>query len=274
VRFYSKLQLKGAGLASILKKDGIAVAKLEDFFDGALIYELKNYAAKMLKSPEVPKEAIQRMGELKGANKRFLEKLWGGYGYVLEKKDLEENPFIKFALSGKISGVAGEYFGVMPKLYHFDLQTTVVISEDAEAKLSQRWHRDPEDKKMCKVFVYFSDVLDEGSGPFKYVLGSQYGGQRQNLFPQRPPAGVYPPEGEVESAILGSDIKTCFGEAGTIVFADTAGLHKGGFSTTKPRLMLTISYVTDACPQPRYFTFSHNIEPSSFSPLIKAVLRR
>jgi ectoine hydroxylase-related dioxygenase (phytanoyl-CoA dioxygenase family) len=131
--------------------------------------------------------------------------------------------------------------------------STIVVPIDSEAYLSQRWHRDPEDKKLVKVFMYINDV-DEGTGPFTYVVGSQYGGKWRYLFPQRPPAGSYPIQGGVEKIVKQSDIKVCVAPAGTIIFCDTSGLHKGGFSTEKSRLMSMSCFVSSASRYPKNYT--------------------
>ena len=74
------------------------------------------------------------------------------------------------------------------------------MPEGSEAVSSQRWHRDPEDRKLCKVFIYLNDV-DENAGHFTYVKGSHYLGKWGKLFPQKPPKGFYPPSGAVENIV-------------------------------------------------------------------------
>ena len=41
---------------------------------------------------------------------------------------------------------------------------------------SQRWHRDYNDERLVKVFIYLTDV-DEDTGPLEYVPGSTLGGE-------------------------------------------------------------------------------------------------
>lgn len=163
-----------------------------------------------------------------------------------------ENPFIRFSLSKKIHNIAGDYLKLKPLFNSFYLMSTIVVPGGSEEYLSQRWHRDPEDKKLVKVFLYLNDV-DEGTGPFTYIKGSQYGGKWRNVFPQRPPAGSYPPAGEVEKIIPQSDVKICTALAGTIIFCDTSGLHKGGFSTERSRLMSMSCFVSEASKYPKNY---------------------
>jgi ectoine hydroxylase-related dioxygenase (phytanoyl-CoA dioxygenase family) len=123
------------------------------------------------------------------------------------------------------------------KLVYYDLALTLPVGESAPVQ-SQRWHRDPEEKKICKVFIYLNDV-DENTGPFTFVLGSQYGGKYGHLFPQKTPEGSYPNEEILLKKIDPRDIKLMTAPKGTVIFCDTSGLHRGGYAKTKERLMFT-----------------------------------
>jgi hypothetical protein len=105
---------------------------------------------------------------------------------------------------------------------------------------SQNWHRDGEDRQVLKIFIYLNDV-DEETGPFMYVKESIKGLKYGKLFPQRPPEGSYPNE-SVDKAVSPEDIKLCLGKAGTVIFCDTTGLHRGGYAFSKERTMFTASY--------------------------------
>jgi hypothetical protein len=41
-------------------------------------------------------------------------------------------------------------------------------------------------------------------------------------------------------------VQTFTGPAGTLLFCNTAGFHRGGFSTTKPRVLATATYSSPA----------------------------
>lgn len=210
---------------------------------------------------------LAREGVGKGAKKLFLIPLYGG-GWTLPVFN-EESPFIRFSLAGPVIEIAGEYLGLLPSFDSFNLSETVAAAGDA--KLSQRWHRDPEDRRVVKAFIYLTDVTSPGAGPFTYVKGSHAGGRYAGLSPQLFPAGSYPPEGAVEAAVAPSDILSCLGKAGTVIFADTAGLHKGGFSTAVPRLMYTAGFVSDASTGPRKFALRS--AATGLTPLARAMLR-
>ncbi len=235
-----------------LQKNGIAFSSVEKLGFSDLFLEMKNFAESRLQDQEIINEIESKKEYPKGkkGEKTFFVYLFGGDKNMGQLDG--KNPFIKFSLSAKIKDVASGYLKLKPSFNSFYLMSTIVVPMGSEEYLSQRWHRDPEDKKLVKVFVYLNDV-GEGTGPFAYVQGSQYGGKWRHLFPQRPPAGSYPPIGQVEKIVPQSDIKICTAPAGTIIFCDTSGLHKGGFSTENSRLMSMSCYVPPASKYPKNY---------------------
>jgi hypothetical protein len=125
---------------------------------------------------------------------------------------------------------------------------------------SQRWHRDPEEKRLMKFFVYLSDV-DENAGPFTYVKGSAYKTKPYGkLFPQKLPMGIYPPDNSVEEMIDSSAIISATGVKGTVIFCDTAGLHRGGHARSKSRLLFTAFYPSSWWTESKRYTLSISSE--------------
>jgi len=175
-------------------------------------------------------------------SKSFLTYFYPGTPVI----DLND-PFMKLALHPRILAIVNAYMGMQASWYYFTLNRTHVWKDTPT--LSQRWHRDPEDRKLLKMFIYLNDVNEE-SGPFIYVKKSPRGMKYGRLFPQKPPVGYYPLDGEVEKHIASQGILACTGRKGTIIFADTTGLHKGGHATNKERIMLTIGYRSGASPTP------------------------
>ena len=131
------------------------------------------------------------------------------------------------------------------KLEYVDVWYSVPQPEAAERISSQRWHRDYNDKHLLKVFLYLVDV-DESMGPFQFVAGSQPGGPYEDAWGWQPLGQNYPTEQELESRIPASAVQTFTGPAGTLLFCNTAGFHRGGFSTTKPRVLATATYSSPA----------------------------
>jgi hypothetical protein len=106
---------------------------------------------------------------------------------------------------------------------------------------------------MLKVFLYASDV-DERAGPLEYVVGSFARGPSGDVW--RKPGGLgqsYIGEEEVDERFPPSGRFTATGRAGTVVFCDTSGLHRGGLATGKPRVFATWCFVTPASLAKRRF---------------------
>lgn len=171
------------------------------------------------------------------------------------------SPFGRFSLGPAVLDIVNAYLGTCSKLIHFDLAATHVMPLGAKPMKSQRWHRDPGLKRIVKTFLYLSDV-DEASGPFTYVLASHAGGRWGGLFPQPQFGrhGLYPAEGAVDQTVPAYDIKACTGRAGTVIFCDTTGLHKGGYSVSKSRVMYTSVYVAAGDVQKPLFRRPRDIE--------------
>jgi hypothetical protein len=102
-----------------------------------------------------------------------------------------------------------------------------------EDDITQSFHRDYDDWKFLKLFIYLSDV-DEDSGPHVYVQGSHRKSGR--LF-----AAPYSNK-EVETTYGASRLKAFTGPAGSSFFCDTYGIHKGALPRSKPRLMFLVQY--------------------------------
>ncbi|MDP3764348.1 MAG: phytanoyl-CoA dioxygenase family protein [bacterium] len=225
-----------------LKDKGLAIVHINELFPEEILFQLEKYFKQLLPT------AQSRRG------KPFLKELWEMFPLI----NLD-NPFVALALDSRILEIVNSYLGLFSKFRIFTLNVTVPVGVGIEAIKSQRWHRDPEDKKMCKVFLYLNDV-DEQAGPFTYVIGSQHGGPWRNIFPQRPPKGFYPPAGSVERKIPKENVKTITGKAGTLVFCDTSGLHKGGLATTKERVMFTACYSSQASLWPVMYRYPENFD--------------
>lgn len=225
-----------------LLRDGIAVAHLDELFPGKNLLEQFRREVENLKANAAAK-----------TRKEFLRQLWDD-PMIAESHD----PFVKFSLEQKVLDIVNRYMGMCTYLYYLTLNITMPVPPGSEAVQSQRWHRDPEDKKLCKIFVYMNDV-DEGAGPFMYARGTEVGGKFGNLFPQRPPRGIYPPAEAVERLIPREQMLTATGRAGTVVFADTAGIHRGGYATKSERIMFTGGYCSSAPPWPLRFKFASSI---------------
>lgn len=218
-----------------LDETGIAVTRLEEFFpDEPKLKEL------LEAKPPSGGLASSEKDETK-TKKTFLRFLWE----VRPKLEFQ-NPFLRLALERKVLDVVNSYFKMFSRFYFFTLNITRPVARGSEETASQRWHRDPEDKKIVKIFLYLSDV-DENSGPFIYVPYSTT--KFAHISPQKPPRGSYPKEMNLPYQIY-------TGQAGTLIFCDTTGLHKGGHALSRERIMFTAGYYSSASPFRELFELS------------------
>ncbi|MBA2733539.1 MAG: hypothetical protein H0U54_11670 [Acidobacteria bacterium] len=184
--------------------------------------------------------------------------------YVVKLRDENptirwDSPWLQLSLDPPVLNIVNSYLGLWSKLIHHDMWYTIPLDADRAPIASQRWHRDPEDRHMVKVFLYFSEV-DAGAGPLEYVVGSSVGGPYQNLWRHG-----YSPGEELEQRVASSDRLLCAGRAGTFVFCNTNGFHRGGFSAKRERVFSVSTFVTPASSSQRYFKVDWGSNQSGLS---------
>lgn len=131
----------------------------------------------------------------------------------------------------EVLGLAGAYLGCSPTLSSLGLRWS--FPSKAEATDVQRFHRDPDDWRFVKLFIYLTDV-DANSGPHVYVQGSH----RTNVERR---ARSYNLD-EICQTYGAQAPMTVTGPRGTAFMADTAGIHMGHPPSDRPRLMLVAQY--------------------------------
>jgi hypothetical protein len=156
-----------------------------------------------------------------------------------------DDPWFRVCASRRMLDVANAYLRMWSKLEYVDMWYSVPQPESAERVSSQRWHRDFNDRNLVKAFLYLVDV-DEAMGPLQYVPGSAGNGRHAGEWPWRPLGETYPPQDEFERRVPTDDVKTFTAPAGTLIFVNTSGFHRGGLTTTRPRVLATATYSTPA----------------------------
>jgi len=234
-----------------LREHGIAITHFDTLFDDggatwdALSEEMDRFVASVPtddraghgkdaphgKTDYLIRRSQQREQELKGNGRAFP---------VLSP----DEPWLQLSTTAPLLDTVNAYRGMWTKVVLADQWYTVPFAGSDHRVGSQRWHRDPEDLHVVKVFVYFSEV-DEGAGPFEYVRGSVAGGPYGHLWPWTIKGG-YPPQEELTGEIPDSSMVSATGERGTVIFCDTSGFHRGGFAKTSPRILSTTTYVSPA----------------------------
>jgi len=171
------------------------------------------------------------------------------------KPTYEAESFLaQFSHSPAFQRIADAYYGMAnTEMRYYNVWENIPTKQKPTA--SQLWHRDREDLQILKIFVYLNKV-DDGAGPLTYAPGTHIKGAIR-----RDPEFFL--EGHVRRSTDNQMSKIVPSEQwfkaivspGTIVFADTHGYHKGGYSTEHSRLLFTCMYVSPACER-TYFSKS------------------
>ena len=144
--------------------------------------------------------------------------------------------------------IATEYFGCLPTISTVGIRWS--FPGNKKQVTTQGFHRDTDDWRCLKYFIYLSDV-DAGSGPHLYVRRSQ-----------RTPAPMFnrPIPNEFVEKTFGADgITSVLGSCGTAFIGDMHGIHAGPIPAKTPRLMLEVGYTILPVYALRY-------EPSTMKP--------
>ena len=228
-----------------MREDGIAVVPFDELVgDEGLWAELEADIAEFVEATE------RRVPEFLARDDRKA--------YIVRRfptsTRFSDEPLFRMGLSERVLDVVNAYRGELTKLVALDDWYTIPTAATEARTASQEWHRDPWDNHVVKVFTYFSDV-DEEAGPFEYVKGSPAGGRYGHLWPwlNAVEEGVYPPQDELAAAVAAEDILTVTGTAGTMIFCDTSGFHRGGWARSKPRVLSYHAYVSPSASSKQRF---------------------
>ena len=216
-----------------LKENGISITHINALFPDMNLQNLISLANQEIEKPENKTKidnANKKISE--GRGKYYNVQFWNGVKFQ------ERNEFTDLFLQESVVKIAASYLETYCKMYYLDLWYN--IPTDGKSILSQKWHRDPDDLNCVKVFLYLNDV-DENMGPFSYIPKTPYGNILGNTFPRGAP-GQPGPSPEQINEKFGDQSISCTGDAGTIIFCDTTGLHKGGHSLSKPRYLLNACF--------------------------------
>ena len=130
----------------------------------------------------------------------------------------------------QLLALASAYIGCIPTISAIILRWS--FPTDAEGAGIQAFHRDSDDWRFLKIFIYLTDVDDE-AGPHVYVRGTHLTNSTVRLKSFSDEA-VATAHGDARIVVTGP---RGFGFA-----ADTYGVHKGMVPRTKPRLLLQVQY--------------------------------
>ncbi len=232
-----------------LERDGIAIIHARELFGDTGPWRAVQAVAESFASSKHVQQEVEAFGRGKrraAETKEFLVRM-----YPENSQVSTGDPLLQLGLHERLLNPVNAYLRFPARLQYVDVWYNIPAGDRPNRSYSQNWHRDHEDKKQVKVFLYCSDVR-ETAGPLQYIRGSRLGGgPYSHLWRRR--SQLYPPPLELEARIPPTDVVTCSVPAGTLVFCDTTGFHRGGLATRTPRLAANWIYVTAAAFAPRRF---------------------
>ena len=214
-----------------LASDGFSISSLDQIFSGQadrILAEIKNlYPSNRL------------LAGLKPHLKYWVGEESHRHDFVL----CSSNPLIKLAESNEIKSIVKSYIGHRCELKHVEFSRTSPI-ESSEQVFSQNWHRDPGIVSCVKVFLYVSDVRND-NGPFSYCNSTHKRGRNRGFCENNKwYGGGYYPSVEQLGDMQAANVRetSIEGDKGSLIFADTTGVHMGGRCIRGYRDMVTFVY--------------------------------
>tara|TARA_B100000768_G_C11223837_1_gene351839 strand:+ start:166 stop:1026 length:861 start_codon:yes stop_codon:yes gene_type:complete len=148
------------------------------------------------------------------------------------REDLSSvNELLEIANNSDILNVVQDFLGATPTITNINMWWSIPGKERAEQ--AQLFHRDVDDLKFCKLFIYFTDV-DMSNGPHVYVEGSSSSKKLREIR-------RYNNE-EINKAFGEYSIKYFTAPKGSAFIVDTYGFHKGLLPKNKKRLLFQVQY--------------------------------
>jgi hypothetical protein len=162
----SGLTREAARVVNNLNRNGLAITTAD-----VLLEDLTNFRELDQTVLSLEREQASTLAEKRAAanNPAIGQKTFNvemlGSNPALEPQSI----YARFALQQPILQIANAYFGMYTRLRYYNVWHT--FASVAEARESQLWHHDREDRFILKVFVYLSDI-NASAGPFTYAPGS------------------------------------------------------------------------------------------------------
>lgn len=227
---------------SCLNTDGYYKTSVYEVFSNQeldMFQENKKFFDEMLNSSQI-KNQMQKIE----TNPSVRLSVTGGKPFEIVHNEYLKGPltlnnsqFIKIYTSDFFDKISQEFLATEePKI--FNVLAWIHYWKESYGRLhSQNWHRDREDYKIMKAFIYYSDV-SENDGPFEYVPKSFCGGDFYGLYSDRSGYWDYTPDksqntglpkSQTEIQVCDSTFVSLTGKEGDIILANNTGFHRGGF---------------------------------------------
>jgi hypothetical protein len=189
------------------------IAEMRDYFENQLCHDPWRPHLGRFKPHEIPSDETNM-------------------GWYSEEQIIHAPHVLEILTHPLVLGAVERALGCKPTLGFLNMWWA--YPERQGAKGSQRFHRDFDGVRFIKLFVYLTDV-DEDGGPHVYVADTH---DRPELYHPRAMS-----DDEVAATFGRERFVTLTGPAGQCFLADTRGVHKGLLPQKKERLALIAQYV-------------------------------
>jgi hypothetical protein len=265
-----------------LDANGCAFATLDEFFGPdtlAKLTDVFNQYHEQFKAKDTGKRKGKQV---------YLTTIYRAHTFV-------PNDFVSNYLgSEQYAALAARYMGMVPRFVGNSFWHTYPGPTE-ERIASQLWHRDYNDRLLVKVFLYLNDVA-EPNGPFEYFAGTHARGPLGRIFNRTGDDGirVYPDDKEIQEFLkpipvvklhevepqnrtgsrapwAGKPSRVlCTGPAGSLIFADTFGLHRGGYVQEGHRNLIMTTFSTNTNVHKPHFDVTPEFA-AQLSPFMRTV---
>ena len=158
-----------------------------------------------------------------------------GFGRDLDPGD----PIFRLFRSPELMGVAAGHLRVQPRISRFGIFVNrPVESYRGEMHVAKHWHIDSHDLICLKLFIYLNDVGPE-NGAFQYIKGTHVGGAKRSKVARVP---TYSSTELMKKFFPEDEWTYASGTAGSALFAQTSGLHRGGRVVEGERVAIYAEY--------------------------------
>ncbi len=140
-------------------------------------------------------------------------------------------PVMDIANDPGVLQIVQDFLGAKPTISNINMWWSFGGRKQAEH--AQLFHRDLDDWRFCKLFIYLTDV-NENSGPHIYVRNTSQSPSFRKIR-------RYSDE-EIEAKFGKENIMKFVDRRGAAFLVDTYGFHKGLLPNTDNRLLLQIQY--------------------------------
>lgn len=226
-----------------LREDGYAVAPTR--LPAEIVEGLRRFAEV---TPGTPTDANGKSGSLRVYDRadRSIAKFHFDPSTLANQPDVQ-----KLAADAGFLDIAQRYLGCLPVLDSITMWWSTPHLERPADEVAQTFHIDYDRLRWLKIFIYLTDVASD-SGPHVFVRHSHLReARRANLIGR---GYVRLPDEDVLRVYRPDEVVEIVGPAGTVLFEDTSGFHKGRMPEKRERLILE-------------YQFSSNLFGANYAPM-------